>query len=366
MSHELRTPLNAILGFSQLISLEAQDNAEISDFSQEIERAGNHLLSLVNDLIDLSRIESGKLDLSMEPITLSSLGLDSIALINPLAEKHHIHLHNQLTHHDDIVILADPLRLKQVIINLLSNGIKYNKTNGSVTLSRTLTEHHVRILVKDTGIGISTEKQSRIFNAFDRLGAECGTIEGSGIGLVITKRLIEAMGGGIGFESTEHHGCTFWLEFPIHAYCITQNTAQKTLADKTEITQTTTRLPVVLCIEDNPVNLKFIKALFAKRDGIVLLEALTGEMGLTLAKSQHPDLILTDIHLPDSYGYQILAQLKADPNTKNIPVIALTADAMNEDIVRAREAGFTGYITKPIDIYAFFDLIDHYLVEQHS
>jgi signal transduction histidine kinase/ActR/RegA family two-component response regulator len=364
MSHELRTPLNAILGFSQLITLEAENNAEITDFSQEIERAGNHLLSLVNDLIDLSRIESGKLDIVFEPVLLSSLEKDCLALVAPLSEKFHVHLAIQSAEMD-VVILADPVRLRQVIINFLSNGIKYNKLNGSVTLQTSIHQNIVRIQVIDTGIGIPADKQARIFSAFDRLGAECGTIEGSGIGLVITQRLIEAMGGSIGFSSVEHQGTSFWVDFPIHeqrAHTINDHNkpTPSTNIVIDDLTQQS-NLPSILCIEDNSVNLKILQKILSKKGNYQLYEAVNAIEGIHLAKSLRPNIILSDINLPDMDGYQILTLLKADPDTSHIPIVALTADAMKEDIERGEAAGFAGYVTKPIDIPTLFALIDRLL-----
>ncbi len=359
MSHELRTPLNAILGFAQLINLEASDQPEINDFSLEIERAGNHLLSLVNDLIDLSRIESGRLDIVVEPVLLSQLERDCLALVAPLAEKFHVQIIEQPSV-EAITILADAVRLRQVIINFLSNGIKYNKALGSVSLQILRLENNiVRIQVVDTGVGIPLDKQNRIFSAFDRLGAECGTIEGSGIGLVITKQLIEAMNGSIGFSSEAHKGSRFWVDFPIHDIAHTTDeiplsqTQNAAILSPTHNTQ-----PIILCIEDNPVNMKLIHRILAKNGDYRIIEASTGAEGIRLAKREKPNLILTDINLPDMNGYQILATLQENPQTQQIPVIALTADAMKEDIERAKRAGFSGYVTKPIDIPALFALIN--------
>jgi len=366
MSHELRTPLNAILGFAQLITLEAQDNDEVIDFSQEIERAGNHLLSLVNDLIDLSRIESGKLDINLEPVLLSHLEKDCLALIAPLAEKFHIQLNKQ--HPDEeITILADAVRLRQVIINFLSNGIKYNKAVGSVCLQTLhLDNNIVRIQVADTGIGIPLDKQDRIFSAFDRLGAECGTIEGSGIGLVITKRLIEAMNGTIGFSSEVNQGSRFWVDFPIHSIAARTRTAQ-TATDPSDASTTAIashkQQTSILCIEDNLVNLKLIQKILIKNGDYLIYEAMTALEGIALAKEKMPDIILSDINLPDMDGYQILALLKADSTTAHIPIVALTDDAMKDDIERGEKAGFAGYITKPIDIPALFSLINQLLTK---
>lgn len=365
MSHELRTPLNAILGFAQLITLEAKDNYEITDFSQEIERAGNHLLSLVNDLIDLSRIESGKLEISFEPVLISRLEKDCMALVAPLAEKLNINLSLQPSD-KDVIILADPVRLRQVIINFLSNGIKYNKPNGNITLQTMIMNDRVRIQVIDTGIGIPLEKQERVFNAFDRLGAECGTIEGSGIGLIITKRLIEAMGGTIGFNSTDKQGSTFWVSFDIQEQrepTATGETRAEALQAVHAAKHPTRRQSSILCIEDNPVNLKLIQKILSRKGDYLLYEATTALEGIQIAKTKQPDLILSDINLPDMDGYQILTLLNADPLTTNIPIIALTADAMKEDVERGARAGFAGYITKPIDVPLLFSLIERFMIK---
>ncbi len=213
MSHELRTPLNAILGYAQLFNMNPDLSADIKEQARDIEDAGRHLLALINDMIDLSRIEAGKMELSMEPVSVRAVTTDSLAMIASMVSKHGIELVDvDGAERENMVVYADNIRLRQVLINLLSNAIKYNRPHGSVRLACQAMDGRVRISVADTGLGIPADKQSRIFNAFDRLGRETGAVEGTGIGLVITKRIVEAMGGSIGFESTEGQGSTFWVE----------------------------------------------------------------------------------------------------------------------------------------------------------
>jgi hypothetical protein len=228
----------------------------------------------------------------------------------------------------------------------------------------------VRIQVADTGVGIAEDKQNRIFNAFDRLGAECGTIEGTGIGLVIAKRLIEAMNGSIGFSSISNQGSRFWVDFPIYQQNTTNqlDVNQRSSTETAQVTpiKTPTSQTTILCIEDNPVNLKLIQKILAKNGNYLIYEATTAMRGIDIARREQPNLILSDINLPDMDGYQVLSLLKADPKTQHIPIIALTADAMKEDIDRGEKAGFAGYITKPIDIPALFLLIERLLKTQQT
>jgi len=364
MSHELRTPLNAILGFSQLFAMNTQLPAETRDNAQEIERAGQHLLSLVNDMIDLARIESGKLELSLEPVPVRTVVKDSLAMVASLASAQRIETIEEGCSEDEITVRADYVRLRQVTINLLTNAVKYNKPQGSVKVSCRISENQVRISVADTGIGIPADKQSRVFNSFDRLGEERGTIEGTGIGLVITKRIVEAMGGSIGFESVEGQGSTFWITMPLTEANHTHALAN--LAEKAPDGQNSgsiaghTEMSAVLYIEDNPMNMRLMQQIFASQKHLQLREAHTAEIGIKMAYDNPPALILMDINLPGMDGYKALTFLKADERTAHIPVIAISANAMMGDKERGLAAGFADYLTKPLDVDRLLRTVERY------
>lgn len=363
MSHELRTPLNAVLGFAQLFSMDPDLSEDAIDNAREIDRAGQHLLALINDMIDLTRIEEGKIALSMEPVSVASVVLDSIVLIAPIAHEHGIRINQEFGDSETVSVHADYNRLRQVLINFLTNAIKYNRPQGSVTLSCRMENSIVRISVADTGRGIPADKQARIFNAFDRLGEECGTVKGTGIGLIITKRLVEAMGGNIGFESVEGQGSTFWVEFPVsETVCFPTSEAVTPACVPDTIVQSAT-LPVALYIEDDSVNLRLMQKIFSQRKDMMLRDAHTAEIGIELARSEPLMLILMDINLPGMDGYQALAQLKADPITAHIPVIAISANAMVGDKERGLSAGFIAYLTKPIDISGLYEELDKLIVK---
>lgn len=365
MSHELRTPLNAILGFSQLFAMNAQLPMETRNNAQEIERAGQHLLSLVNDMIDLARIEAGKLELSMEPVPVKAVIRDSLNMAVSLARTHAINIAE--TDCDDIenIVWCDYVRLRQVVINLLSNAIKYNKPQGSVRISCQADDGSLRINVTDTGLGIASDKQSRIFNSFDRLGMERGKVEGTGIGLVITKRIVEAMGGSIGFESSEGKGSTFWVAFPLareHKTSGLQHVASSASPARTSGgLRARTDTPAVLYIEDNPMNMRLMKQIFGGRKNMELRDAHSAEAGIEQAFANPPALILMDINLPGMNGYEALQILKADARTAHIPVVAVSANAMMGDRERGLGAGFSDYLTKPLDVEKFYAVLDRLL-----
>ncbi|MDH4191922.1 MAG: ATP-binding protein, partial [Betaproteobacteria bacterium] len=316
MSHELRTPLNAILGFSELIEMNPDARDATREQAGDIRRAGAHLLSLVNDVIDLARIEAGKLVLSMEPVLLKPLLAQSVKLVGSLAGERDIEIRQEASAGaETLAVRADHNRLLQAVINLLSNAIKYNRPRGSVTLSCSVREGTVRINVVDTGRGVAADKQERIFRAFERLGEERGNVEGTGIGLVITRHLVEAMGGAVGFESVVEQGSTFWIELPV-AHGIGSPGTHEALP--VEITRTGPAQParcVVLYIEDNPANLRLMRAVFAARQDLLLRDARSAELGIDIARSELPTAILMDINLPGLDGYAALKALKSDPRT---------------------------------------------------
>jgi PAS domain S-box-containing protein len=368
MSHELRSPLNAILGFAQL--MEAGTPPPTAAQGQSIDQilqAGWYLLELINEILDLALIESGKLSLSPEPISLAEVLSDCRGMIEPLALKSGIGL--TFPRFDGTpFVKADRTRVKQVVINLLSNAIKYNRAGGTVEVicAMNATER-TRISVRDTGNGLPPEKLSQLFQPFNRLGQESGSEEGTGIGLVVSKRLVELMGGDIGAESTVGVGSVFWIE--LHS-----THAPRLVAAATELmvvfparphTDPPTR--TLLCVEDNPANLLLVEKLLERRPDIRLLVAKDGVRGIEMARAARPDVILMDINLPGISGLIALGILAEDPETASIPVIALSANAMPDDIEKGLVAGFFRYLTKPIKVNKFMDTLDSALaVAQHQ
>ena len=361
MSHELRTPLNAILGFSQLFTMDARLPQEVRSNAQEIERAGQHLLSLINDMIDLARIEAGKLGLALEPVQVNRILEETQSMMQSLARDKSVRLSESDCGGQDVTVQADHSRLRQVVINLVSNAIKYNKPQGNVSISCHAHGDRVRISVTDTGRGIAADKQARIFNAFDRLGEERGEVEGTGIGLVITKRIVEAMGGCIGFASVEGQGSTFWVEFPLLVeapHAALQQAARAPVPAEAEAVSPQLKRHAVLYIEDNFMNMRLMQQIFASRKHLELHHAESAEAGIALAQIHPPALILMDINLPGMDGYAALQALKADARTCAIPVIAVTANAMLGDKAHGLQAGFVDYLTKPLDIASLMSMLN--------
>lgn len=363
MSHELRTPLNAILGFTQLIELDDSLPELTRDNLKEIRDGGHHLLTLINDVLDLAKVEAGHVDLSLEPVLYDALIPECIAMIDPIANQHNIQIYNSSSS-GNIVLRADNIRIKQVIINLLSNAIKYNRRGGQVKISVNLNDNNFyRISITDTGIGIKEENLTALFEAFNRLDAENSEIEGTGIGLVITKNLVELMGGKIGVDSEYGVGSTFWIEIPkddisnnvINNSNIEPISAQKIKSD---------RIYTVLYIEDNPSNLKLVMQLIEQKDYLHLFTAHTASLGLELADIKCPDLILLDINLPEMDGYKVLEKLRANNKTNLIPVVAISANAMPKDLKKSKEAGFNDYLTKPLNVQLFYETMDQFLLKK--
>jgi PAS domain S-box-containing protein len=363
MSHEIRTPLNAVLGFSQLIGMAPDVPEETRNNAQEIVRAGQHLLVLINEVLDLARIEAKQIGLSLEPVLVNALLADCLGMIRPIADEHGIELINQTKAGDTTMVHADYVRLRQVMINLLSNAIKYNRPHGRVTLSTQTIAGSVRVSVSDSGPGIAADKQGQLFNAFDRIGKETGTVQGTGIGLVISKRLVEAMAGRIGFESIKDQGSTFWVELPVSdTEEIPSSQASAPPSVPEEGSQQRSRREV-LYVEDNPASLRLMERIIAKWPDMLLRGASTAEIGIALARAKPPALILMDINLPGMNGYEALAQLRADPITAHVPVIALTANAMKGEQDRAQAAGFCAFVTKPIDLSCLYETLRKALEE---
>ncbi len=348
MSHELRTPMNAIMGFGQILQYDKTLSDEQQDNVQEILKAGRHLLDLINEVLDLTKIEAGHIDLSPETVALSTLCQECDDLIRPLAQAVQITLTLEVP--TDATVQADRMRLKQVLLNLLSNAVKYNRPWGTIRLTvQSVTHQHLHIRVADNGPGIAPSQRAQLFQPFSRLAAEHTGIEGTGIGLTISRKLINAMGGVIGFEDTPGGGATFWIDLPNAEP--TDRFTELTAADPMiALPAANLRQSLVLCIDDHPANLKLMARVLGKTEQFRLLCAQTPELGIGLATKYHPDLILLDVNMPGMDGYEVLQIFKADPLLQAIPVIAISANAMQSDIDRSMAAGFTDYLTKPVDI----------------
>jgi len=355
MSHELRTPMNAIIGFSQVLEVE-QINDEQLDFVHEIHRAGDHLLELINELLDLSRIEVGKLVTVLRPVNIQSAVTDAVQITQMLVSAKQISLIDQCDAH--ATVLADPTRLKQILVNLLSNAAKYNRDGGRILLDCHSRDGGIlRLAVTDTGPGIPADKLDRLFKPFERLGAEFSAVEGAGIGLALSKQLAELMGGTLGITSTPGEGSTFWVDLPrAPEMALTETLAQPDMQASAD-----TRQLKVLYVEDNAANLRLVEVIFKRHSNLTLLSAIDGELGLELARHYLPEAILLDIHLPGMDGYAVLKELQADPATRNIPVIALSADAMQIDIEKGLKAGFAEYLTKPLNVGELMQSIERCL-----
>jgi PAS domain S-box-containing protein len=359
MSHELRSPLNAILGFAQLVETGTPaPTAGQLDSIEQILQAGWYLLELINEILDLSLIESGKLSLSLEPLALAELLADCQSMIEPQAQKSGIQVHFPRLQ-GAWLIRADRTRLKQVLVNLLSNAIKYNRVGGRVDVSCTESAlGRTRISVQDTGEGLAPEKLAQLFQSFNRLGQEGGAQEGTGIGLVVSKRLVELMGGHIGVDSIVGGGCTFWFELATAVAQAPPEPAELALLPSAPPLASDAAVRTLLCVEDNPANLLLVERLMARRPDVRLLSARDGRAGVELARAVRPDVILMDINLPGISGITALRILAEDPFTAHIPVIALSANAMPRDIEKGLRAGFFRYLTKPIKVGEFLDTLD--------
>ncbi|MFZ9511467.1 MAG: ATP-binding protein, partial [Burkholderiaceae bacterium] len=355
MSHELRTPLNAILGFGQLLQTDQALPLAPRQLLQvqEILRGAEHLLNLINGLLDITRIESGKFAVQLGPVPVGGLLAEALSLMQPLASRHGIALPATSDAPEDLYIQADHTRLMQVLLNLLSNAIKYNREQGSVSVEWLAQDGEVTIGVRDTGVGLTREQRGHLFEPFQRLHADAARIEGTGIGLALSRRLIEAMGGEIGVDSEPGMGCLFWVRMPqtepaVNERLLPAHEAYDQSADPPPAAVNRT----VLYIEDNPVNLLVMQAMIARVPGLSMLSASDGEPGLALALEVKPDLILTDIQMPGMDGFELLRRLQAEPSVRHIPVVAISADAMPETVARGQAAGFCTYLTKPVQMEA--------------
>jgi PAS domain S-box-containing protein len=356
-SHELRTPLNAILGFGQILEMRDLASRDKESVAQ-ILKGGRHLLDLINEILDVAKVEAGRIDLSPESVLLSEAVAESCALVQPLAEQRGVRIHSHESSLSGLRVLADRQRLKQVFINLLSNAIKYNRQGGRVEIAvRPGAPGSVRLEVRDTGSGISPENLSRLFEPFERLDAAHSEIEGSGLGLFLSRRLMDTMGGQLQAESVLGHGSTFAVEMPLApAQAAAPHPAPSVRQEERE-GEASGRHCSVLCIEDNLSNLRLLEVILENRPEITLLAAMQGSVGIDLAQQHRPDLILLDLNLPDIPGKDVLDRLRQG-DTAHIPIIIISADATPPQIERLLHAGAAAYLTKPLNVSQFLHTLN--------
>ena len=359
MSHELRSPLNAILGFAQLMATASPPPSDLQKESiTQILQAGWHLLKLINEILDLSVVESGKVSLSLEPVAVSEVLSECQAMMEAQAQQRGI-LMTFPKFEDHTFVWADQTRLKQVVINLLSNAIKYNQAKGQVTVDyNVVSSDRIRISFQDTGAGLTPEKMAQLFQPFNRLGQEAGSVAGTGIGLVVTKQLVELMGGVMGVNSTVDKGSDFWVELRSTPAPELKVMEPKKAAPSIVPRPLDAPQKILLYIEDNPANMKLVERLIDRRTDIKLLKAVDGLQGIALARASLPDVILMDINLPGISGIEALKALQDDHATAHIPVVAISANAMSRDIELGRQLGFFRYLTKPIVVEEFMTTLD--------
>jgi PAS domain S-box-containing protein len=359
MSHELRTPMNSILGFAQLLGM-AELNPAQKKGVKHILKSGKHLLNLINEVLDISRIESGRISISLEPVQIRGAITEVIDIVQPLANQYQIIIERISSEVDLKYIKSDKQKLKQVLLNLLNNAIKYNRQAGSITVKTVDLEDVVRIEVSDTGLGISEENISKIFNPFERIGAEQTAAEGTGLGLAVVKKLMEAMGGNIGVESVLDKGSTFWIEFPVTE---SQHSIVEKANGKMAITKERNEMNgLVLYIEDNTSNIELVEQILSEQTpDIRMISEMNGKQGVKAATEFKPDLIFLDLNLPDMHGSKVLELLQENANTKHIPVVIISADAMPHQKQKLLNIGAKDYLTKPLDVYSFLRVVELWL-----
>jgi signal transduction histidine kinase/CheY-like chemotaxis protein len=359
MSHELRTPLNAILGFGQLLELDGL-SPDHQDSVDHILKGGRHLLGLVDEILDISRIEAGTMTISVEPVEVASAVGDVLRLVAPLAKESGIELESELPPADEAYVLADRLRLRQVLLNVLSNAVKYNRQGGWVRVSvQPRDGQRLEIRVADSGNGIPADKIDRLFTPFERLGAELGGTEGTGLGLALSKGLMERMGGSIRAESPAGSGAIFILELAQAGSPVTDGALDAARAAGRK--QPQLAASTLLYIEDNLSNFKLVERVLGSQPAIRLIPAMQGGLGIELAERHQPDLILLDLHLPDIPGPTVFERLRTNPRTRDLPVVVVSADATDRQVERLLEAGAADYLTKPLDLVRFLEVIRRHL-----
>ncbi|NNN22411.1 MAG: response regulator, partial [Acidimicrobiales bacterium] len=364
MSHELRTPLNAILGFGQLLEREELDEMA-ADSVKRIVSAGKHLLSLINEVLDLAKIESGYISLSIENIEIGSVIREVISIMEPLAKSRSVTIkaEGEINEGNHFVV-ADVQRFKQVMINLVSNAVKYNKEGGFIEISISNMGENTRVEVSDSGKGISKKYYDKVFAPFERLGAEQSAVEGTGVGLSLCKKIAEAMNGKLYFTSEEGKGSSFYLELASSM----AETSHQDVVEYSAISpqgSSDSRHLVgsrkVLYIEDNVANIALVERIFQAWPSLELITASQGSLGLDLLSADQFDMVLLDLHLPDIQGDEVLRRIKADPNTAEIPVVIISASAMSSDVKSLNDQGAAGYLTKPIDVKTLEDTVRFHL-----
>ena len=363
MSHELRTPMNAVLGFGQLLLSDPQHplTREQQQYVEEILDGGHHLLTLINDVLDLGRIESGRLAMALEPVALRPLVEACLALMAPLAQQRPVHLLLPAPDTLQCHVHADPLRLRQVLLNLLSNAIKYNRRDGDVTVLCVPGPQQVELRITDTGIGLTDDQSQRLFVAFERLSARQSGVEGSGIGLALSRQLMRAMGGEIGVDSELDVGSTFWLRLRTAPSAPAAAPAPPAAGARALDAQRRHR---VLYVEDNEVNALLMRAMLARLPSVQFEHTVNPLQALEMVRAQPPELLLLDIQLPEIDGIELLRRLRTDPALRAVPAIAVSAAAMPADIERALQAGFATYLTKPLDLDELLQVVQQHLQQR--
>lgn len=361
MSHELRTPLNAILGFGQLLEMDELPGDQ-GQSVRHILKSGRHLLDLINEILDIARIEAGRIDLSLEPVKVEDAVNEVIDMIRPLADAREILMTLKIPSSTDVYVMVDAQRFKQVLLNIFSNAVKYNRYGGTIMVTGSLNvSGYLRLDIKDEGPGISADKMDRLFQPFDRLGLSDADVQGTGLGLVLSRNLIESMNGRLWAESEEGHGTLMRLELPL----VTEGLHESLMAEVEEYLENGHQdyHGVIMYVEDNLANIRLVQSIFSRMPVIKLITAMQGSIALELAREHLPDLILLDVHLPDMNGADLLSSLKQDEETRDIPVIIISADATNSQVHKFTELGAQKYLTKPIVIKEFVDVINDALAK---
>ena len=366
MSHELRTPLNAILGFAQLLERDRKQPLTVRQLERlaHVSRGGEHLLRLIDDVLDLARIESGRVSVSSEPVEIADVLAEVIHTLEPIAARAGIQMASPAVATATPRVTADRTRLAQILMNFGSNAIKYGKPEGRVAFRTECGPATVRITVSDDGIGIPEDKRDKIFEPFQRAGQEAGPIEGTGIGLTISKRLAEIMCGSVGFVSEVGRGSEFWIELPAHhdqAPDVPSAQSSAPIASRLALGQ---RRHTIVYVEDNPSNIAFMREFVDDLSSIELLTAPNAEIGVELIRDRRPNVVIMDINLPGISGFEAVKRLREWPETRDIPVIGLSAAALAKDTARARDAGFHRYLTKPVKVAELTDALERLLEDR--